>query len=58
MEGGHILKNKYLILKIMLLVMASTLPWFVNGGSSNDEVVKLDKNTLYQYDSLICEYSL
>lgn len=42
----------------MLLVMASTLPWFVNGGSSNDEVVKLDKHTLNQYDSLICEYSL
>lgn len=38
--------------------MALILPWFLNNQSSNSNVLKLDKNTTTQYESLICEYSI
>ena len=44
--------------KLFALIILIVLPWVLNGGSSENEVLKLNENSLRTYDSLICDYSI
>jgi hypothetical protein len=44
--------------KLFALIILIVLPWVLNGGSSESEVLKLNENSLRTYDSLICDYSI
>jgi len=43
---------------LFALIILIVLPWVLNGGSSENEVLKLNENSLRTYDSLICDYSI
>jgi hypothetical protein len=57
-EGVEILKHNSLLAKLFALIILIVLPWVLNSGSSESEVLKLNENSLRTYDSLICDYSI
>jgi len=53
----NILKNKFFI-RLLIIILFLTLPWVINGSESDENLSRLDIETLGKYQSEPCKYSL
>ena len=52
----NIFKNKFFI-RLFIIILFLTLPWVANGSDSDDNLSRLDIETLGKYQSEPCKYS-